>query len=172
VCSVVRGRYRILWCSHRCLRFIYTRTGHHEAAKVLIQRGWTLSEQGQAKIGSATAESAKHCLIPPKNDSGKARSESETLSMEPPPLPSKEPSGQTITVILPAADWNTILLECHQYSSIGSPATFFPSLPGLLDALIESILDAPSDNSMLWRHLAWQISYLHSCTAAKERSFA
>lgn len=120
-----------------------------EAAEVLIQRGWTLIEQEQAKIGNATVESEQHCLIPPKNDSDNARSDTETLSMEPPPLPSKEPSGPTTTVILPAADWNFTLPERRQYSSDGCPTAFFPPLPGLLDALIDSLLEAPSDNSML-----------------------
>jgi hypothetical protein len=143
-----------------------------EAAEALKQRGWTLAEQEQAKIGNAIVESAQHCLIPPKNDSGKAGSDTGTLSKEPPPLPSKEPSGPTTTVILPAADWNFALPERRQYSSDGSPTAFFPPLPGLLDALIDSSLDAPSDNSMLRGHLACQVSYIYSYTAAKERSFA
>ncbi len=143
-----------------------------EAAEVLVQQGWTLAEQEQAKVGNAIVESAQHCLIPPKDDSGKARSDTGMLSTEPPPLPSKEPPGPTTTVVLPAADWNFTLPEHCQYSSNGSTTTFFPPLPGLLDALIDSLLDAPSNNSMLWGHLVCQVSYLYLYTAVKERSFA
>jgi len=143
-----------------------------EAAEVLVQKGWTLAEQEQAKVGNAIVESAQHCLIPLKDDSGKARSDTGMQSMEPPPPPSKEPSGPTTTVVLPAADWNFTLPEHCQYSFNGSPTTFFPSLPGLLDALIDSLLDAPFNNSMLQGHLACQISYLYLYAAVKERSFA
>lgn len=49
----------------------------------------------------------------------------------------------------------------------------FPPLAGLLDALIESWLDFPSNGSMLWIFLGCQISYLYAhVPALKERSFA
>lgn len=122
------------------------------AAQALIRRGWVLTSQ-KAKVGNAGVEQAMHHLEPPKYERG------------------TEPPGTTTTVLLSAADWNYLLP--HQPQIPLSDATFFPSLPDMLDALIDSLLDAPSSNSMLQRHLVCQISYLYAYVPAlREPSFA
>jgi len=122
------------------------------AAQALIRRGWVLTAQ-QAKVGNASVEQATHHLEPPRYERG------------------VESSGTTTTVLLSAADWNYLLPNQPQIPS--NSAAFSPPLPDMLDALMDSLLDAPSSNSMLQRHLVCQISYLYAYVPAlREPSFA
>jgi len=144
-----------------------------DAAEVLVQRGWTLVVQEQAEILNVMADRARRCLVPPKDASCEAPPNIASQSMGPPPPPNKEPPGPTTTLILPAADWNFTLPDFAEHTSNGSRINFYPPLPGLLDALIDSLLDAPSNNGHLQSYLACQISYLYSYTPAlNQRSFA
>ncbi|KAK3935257.1 hypothetical protein QBC46DRAFT_397873 [Diplogelasinospora grovesii] len=61
-----------------------------------------------------------------------------------------KPSGPTTTILLPAADWNVAIGKLRSSSSSGG---IVPPLPVLVDALIESLLDAPHD-SWLQRHMS------------------
>ena len=122
------------------------------AAQELTRRGWVLTPQ-QAKVGNAEVEQAMRHLEAPDYERG------------------TEPPGTATTVLLSAADWNYNLPNKLQIPS--NSATFFPPLPYMLDALIDSLLDAPSSNIMLQRHLACQIAYLYAhVPALREPSFA
>ncbi|KAJ5198981.1 hypothetical protein N7491_000455 [Penicillium cf. griseofulvum] len=121
-----------------------------KAAGLLVKAGWALDSQGPRKIGNAKVE-----------------------------LPQKRlgtPTSQTITVLLPAEEWKFPLVTRSRPED--APLSLredlsFPPLPGLLDALIESWLDCPSDDAMLLLHLACQISYLYEYVPAlKQPSFA
>ncbi|KAB8276059.1 hypothetical protein BDV30DRAFT_246748 [Aspergillus minisclerotigenes] len=84
----------------------------------------------------------------------------------------------TRIVPLPAIDWKLPLttdtrLEYAPLEDGSSHQVPFPPLAGLLDALIDSWLDLPSDDSTLLLGLACQISYLYAhVLALEERSFA
>lgn len=144
-----------------------------EAAKVLIQKGWTLGENTQTKFGNAPLNSAHRCLTPPIDSSRKANPVIWTPGMGPPPPPSKELPGPTITILLPAAEWNFTLPESNQYPRGGFQSSLFPPLPELLDALIDKLLDDPLTNSLFWGHLAVLIAYLYGYVLVlKEKSFA
>ena len=88
------------------------------------------------------------------------------------------PDGQTRTVLLPATDWEAPLtsdasLEYAPFENKSSHKVPFPPLAGLLDALIESWLDCPSNDAMLLVDLACQISYLYAhVPALKQKSIA
>ncbi|KAJ5958463.1 uncharacterized protein N7479_005613 [Penicillium vulpinum] len=123
-----------------------------EAAESLVKAGWVI-DSGPRKIGNAKVELPQKRLV--------------------------SPNGQTITVLLPAEQWKFPLRgDSHSDdvpltvdSSHGNLS--FPTLPGFLDALIESWLDCPSDDAMLLLHLACQISYIYAHVAvAKQLSFA
>src|SRR4051812_8728567 len=44
-----------------------------EAAKVLIQEGWSLGDNTQTKIGNAPLNSAHRCLMPPIDPTAKSK---------------------------------------------------------------------------------------------------
>ena len=82
------------------------------------------------------------------------------------------PDNQTRTVLLPAADWKFSLTDARlefadtrvDSASLDNKLPLnvpFPSLAGLLDALIESWLECPSNNTTLSLGLTCQISYLY-----------
>ncbi|PKX90774.1 uncharacterized protein P174DRAFT_444517 [Aspergillus novofumigatus IBT 16806] len=86
------------------------------------------------------------------------------------------PDSQTTTVLL-SSDWEFPLatdsaLERVPMENLPGQTLSFPPLSGLLDALIESWLDGPSDEDPLLLHLAVQFNYLYEyAPALKERSF-
>ncbi|KAG4430211.1 hypothetical protein IFR05_014313 [Cadophora sp. M221] len=86
--------------------------------------------------------------------------------MGPPPLPSNEPSGPQSTILLPAFEWYYAFPET-------SPENFIPSLPALLDCLIDKLLDDPLTECDFFNHLAMLILYLYEYSPdVKRRSFA
>ena len=105
-----------------------------EAADVLVKNDWTLITPEQKKIVDPFAHTVQRCLRPPK----------------------LAPMLET-TILLPAMDWNwnwncSLPEECDA-------STFFPPLPQLLDALIDSELDLPP--GILRLHISCMIGYLH-----------
>jgi hypothetical protein len=137
-----------------------------EAAQALVQRGWTPITPDQGYLENAMAGRARRCLIPPKDDSGKAQNID-------PLAQSQQLPGPTKTLLLPAADWNFTLPDHSEQIFDGSRTPFYPSLPELLDALIDSLLDSPTSNFVLRSHLACQVAYLYSyAPAVKQKSFA
>jgi hypothetical protein len=75
------------------------------------------------------------------------------------------PPGPTTTILLPALEWNYTFP-----SIIQSP---YPSLPELLDALIEKLLDDPLTGRTIWDHLTVLLAYLYGYVSAlRDRSFA
>ena len=142
-----------------------------EATEVLVQRGWTLAAQDPSEIQNAMANRTLRYLMPPKDDSAKTSpNDPQGTEKQLIPQPSKDLPGQTTTLLLPAADWNFTLLE---YCANASIDTFYPPLPALLDALIDSLLDTPSNDTTLQRHLACQVSYLYLYVPVlREKSFA
>jgi hypothetical protein len=136
------------------------------ASSVLVQYGWSLVSQEKGKIGNATVDFPQRHLTPPSRDSHETRLPGS-------PVPDISLPGPTTTVLLPAADWNFSL------PGIGSTTTkpfvdiVVPPLIGLVDALIDSLLDCPSDYDMLRTHLAVQITSLYRwAPALKEKAFA
>jgi hypothetical protein len=85
------------------------------------------------------------------------------------------PDGQTTTVLLLASDWKFPLtsdtaLERVPLEEFPHQTLSFPPLSGLLDALIESWLDGPSDEPSLLLHLAVQFNYLYGYAPSFERA--
>ncbi|KAL4795442.1 hypothetical protein BDV19DRAFT_170902 [Aspergillus venezuelensis] len=87
--------------------------------------------------------------------------------------------GRTRTKVLVASDWKFPLttdsaIELVPLSySLPDHHLSFPTLSGLLDALIESLLHGPSDDARLLAHSAVQYSYLYGhVPALRDRSFA
>ncbi|KAF1973757.1 hypothetical protein BU23DRAFT_639719 [Bimuria novae-zelandiae CBS 107.79] len=116
------------------------------ATQVLIRDGWNLVPQEKGKIGNADVDYPQRHTSPP---------------------------GPTTTVLLPAADWNFSLAGLGANNTKNLVNTIFPPLAGLVDALIDSLLDCPSDNYMLWSHLGVQIAYLYGWSPLlKEKGFA
>lgn len=151
------------------------------AADVLFQDGWNLVSQGKGKIARADVDHPQQRLTPPtsrENDnailpvaqsctSESSPEPSDTLS----PLRATSRSRLVTTVLLSAADWNYSLPEFHTFDTDTSRNTVFPPLAGLVDALIDSILDCPPDKSML--HLGVHITSLYDCVPTlKEKEFA
>lgn len=109
------------------------------AADLLAKAGWTFDMQKPHLIGNAKVDLV---TFP----------QQRLIS----------PDGETRTVLLPAADWKYPLaadtrLEFAPLEDGSSHQVPFPPLAGLLDALIESWLDLPSDDAMLSIVLACQI---------------
>ncbi|KAF7616199.1 hypothetical protein AFLA_009697 [Aspergillus flavus NRRL3357] len=109
------------------------------AADLLAKAGWTFDMQKPHLIGNAKVDLV---TFP----------QQRLIS----------PDGVTRTVLLPAADWKYPLaadtrLEFAPLEDGSSHQVPFPPLAGLLDALIESWLDLPSDDAMLSIVLACQI---------------
>lgn len=144
------------------------------ATQVLRRDGWNLVSQEKGKIGIADVDSPQRRLTPTSEDGHKA----ELPTLHPctpkhPPPPDTSPPGPTTTVLLPAADWNFSLAGLRANDTKTLVNTIFPPLAGLVDALIDSLLDCPSDDSMLSSHLRVQIAYLYgSSPLLKEKSFA
>jgi hypothetical protein len=123
------------------------------AADCLIKAGWIVDTKSRHRIGIAEVET--------------------------PQLPLISPDKQTKTVLLLASDWKFPLTADSPLERVILPNELpdqklsFPPLSGLLDALIESWLDGPSDDAALLIHLACQFNYLYEyAPALKERSFA
>jgi hypothetical protein len=144
------------------------------AAQVLLQNGWNLVLQEKGKIGNAAVDYPQCRLTPPSQDS---RHEAELPTSYPstfnllPPLPDTSLPGPTTTVLLSAADWNFSLVSANNTNT--SVDTVYPPLPSLVDALIDSLLDCPSDNHVLQTHLAAEIASLYTWSPMlKEKAFA
>lgn len=131
------------------------------AAHELIELGWVPTLR-PPKVGNATIQREMRSLVSAHTTGAK------TLNEE---IEDPNPPGSNGVVLLPAADWNYVLPDKIDISQ-GAMA-FFPPLSGLLDALIDSMLDAPCNSTMLHIHLVCQISYLYEYVAALgKRNFA
>ncbi|KAL5320348.1 hypothetical protein ACEPPN_011149 [Leptodophora sp. 'Broadleaf-Isolate-01'] len=135
----------------------------NQAAEALVQSGWHLEDSAHTEIGNAPFRGAHHRLTPAV-DAAQMRP-IWTPGMGPPPLPSKEPPGPTTTILLPASEWN--------YTFPESTRDIIPSLPALLDGLIDKLLDDPLTECGFFNHLAVLILYLYDYSpGVKQRSFA
>jgi hypothetical protein len=143
------------------------------AAQVLLQNGWNLVLQEKGRIGNAAVDYPQHRLTPPSQDSHDAElptSCPSTFNLLP-PLPDTSLPRPTTTVLLSAADWNFSLASANNTNTLVD--TIYPPLPSLVDALIDSLLDCPSDNHVLQTHLAAEIASLYSWSPMlKEKAFA
>ncbi|PVH73832.1 hypothetical protein DL98DRAFT_430557 [Cadophora sp. DSE1049] len=136
-------------------------------------------EDAIAHYGVPTVVFSLYLLVPNINQAAEALVQSGwhledtqmrptwTPGIGPPPLPSKEPPpGPTTTILLPASEWNYTFPETSHQNLI-------PSLPALLDGLIDKLLDDPLTESDFFNHLAMLILYLYDYSPdAKRRSFA
>ncbi|KAH6624536.1 hypothetical protein B0J18DRAFT_428568 [Chaetomium sp. MPI-SDFR-AT-0129] len=131
-----------------------------EAANALAEKGWTDAGPQTATSHPLKAPIPQRRLNPPNftPPDWKPR----------PGPPSTEPPGPTTTVLLPATDWN-VPVEKLRLSSLED---FIPPLALLLDALIDSLLDAPL-GTLLWLRLNTYVSYLYgNCASLKTQDFA
>ncbi|KAF2801206.1 hypothetical protein K505DRAFT_369735 [Melanomma pulvis-pyrius CBS 109.77] len=89
-------------------------------------------------------------------------------------LPSgTKPPGPTTTVLLPAAHWNFNLEEYARENTKTLVTTVYPPIAGLVDALIDNLLDCPANNGMLRIHITVQVAYLYDwAPVLRERTFA
>jgi hypothetical protein len=144
-----------------------------DAAQVLLQNGWNLVLQEKGKIGNAAVHYPQRRLTPPSQDSHAPElptSYPGTFNLLP-PLPDTSLPGPTTTVLLSAADWNFSFAGADGTHALVD--TFYPRLPSLVDALIDSLLDCPSANHVLQTHLAAEIASLYSWSPRlKEKAFA
>ncbi|RDW60439.1 uncharacterized protein DSM5745_10897 [Aspergillus mulundensis] len=133
------------------------------ASRCLIKAGWALDTESPRRIGDAEVDI--------------------------PQIPLLCPNGATKTVLLLASDWKVSLTASSPFDHVSltlasmvdgvriterlpDKTASFPTLPGLLDALIESWLDGPSNHNVL-HHLAIMLNYLYAyALALKEASFA
>ncbi|KAE8150968.1 hypothetical protein BDV25DRAFT_153471 [Aspergillus avenaceus] len=117
------------------------------AADCLVKAGWAL--QSGHTIGMAEVQIPQQRLVLP---------------------------GETEmqTVLLSVSDWKFSLDDSRRRVSLSKGVdVVIPPLPSLLDALIETWLDGPSDDPTLLLHLACQVNYLYDYVPVlKERSFA
>jgi hypothetical protein len=133
-----------------------------QAVTALVQYGWTLLTKSPAKIGNAYVDVRQHRLVPP------ALPNDMILKTSIPPEPTQNTQTATETVILPASDWKFTFSDDKKHYN-----GYLPDLPEFFDALIDTLLDAPLDDSTFWIHIACQIGYLYSYNSVvKERSFA
>jgi hypothetical protein len=110
-------------------------------------------------------------LTPPSQDDHKAElpPESHTGTCHlPPPPPDKSPPGPTTTVLLPAADWNFSFVGATVNNTKELLNTDFLTLPDLVDALIDSLLNCRYNNDMLQTRLAVYITSLYCCSSVLE----
>jgi hypothetical protein len=127
-----------------------------KAADVLVRKDWTLITPAPKKIGNAIAHTDQAWLRPP--------SEPKPIL----PRSNMKPPGPTITILLPAKDWNwnwnCTLPEGREgsHASDTDARTFYPPLAQLLDALIDSELDVPPGDFKLRLHISCMIGYLHT----------
>lgn len=131
------------------------------AAHVLIKNGWTHVLQEHGRIGNATVDQIQCRLTPPHQDN-------EIEQSNIPSAPS-HPPGLATTVLLSATDWNFDLEGYSKDSEESLSVKIYPPLAGLLDGLIDSVLDSHSNES-LEHHLALQICYLYSYAPELQKS--
>lgn len=134
------------------------------AAEALLKRGWTYAKEQSVEFHFLHGHpDVRRCrLNPPGTD------ETPKPRAWPPLPPSNDPPGVTTTVLLPASDWKLpsekLLLSRTQ--------SFIPSLPDLIDSLIEKVLDS-ADHPDIEDRVSVHIAYLYRyAPALKERSFA
>ncbi|KAL4908143.1 hypothetical protein BDW74DRAFT_146923 [Aspergillus multicolor] len=132
------------------------------SAEYLVNAGWALDTKSLHQIGNSEVDTPQVALL--------------------------SPDGETKTVLLLASDWKFSLavnstLErvfltlaamvdgVRMTERLPDKRVSFPTLPGLLDALIESWLDGPGYCDTL-QHLAVMLNYLYEyAPALKEVSF-
>lgn len=133
----------------------------HIAVQELLGHGWTRTSR-RAKVGNADVKKAMFSLAPPISDREQRRVENGIEIWI---------SVPTTTVLLSSNDWNYALPKEDEISR--DAATFFPPLPRLLEALMDSMLDTPPEDSSLRIHLVCQISYLYDHVAeTRQPAFA
>lgn len=136
-----------------------------EAAAVLTESGWgPPPTRPSDRYHFLNQPPPLRCrrLVPPDAEAGEA-----TVSR--PSRPAfYNPHSPTVTVLLPAADWEFSSGKLLQ----SSRNTFIPPLWALADSLIGVLLDLP-DRSRVQRHVSVQLSYLYGhVEQVKEKSFA
>ncbi|KAG9200070.1 hypothetical protein G6514_007667 [Epicoccum nigrum] len=137
------------------------------AADVLVRAGWKPVQQEKAVIGGAEVEYPQRRLL---SATAKKKHEAYMQEIQRPLPPGHIHASDTTdyTVLLPAADWNFCLSKTERPEE-----NVFPPLAGLVDALIDSLLDCPRHNYLLRCHLAVHLTSLYDCAPAlKEKAFA
>jgi hypothetical protein len=137
------------------------------AADVLERAGWESVQQEKAMIGVAEVEYPQRRLL----STWEKKKHEAYLQKVQRPLPPGHihgPDTTDYTVLLRATDWNFCLPETERPGN-----SIFPPLAGLVDALIDSMLDSSRDNFSLQRHLGGHLTSLYGCAPAlKEKTFA
>ncbi|KAK3942810.1 hypothetical protein QBC46DRAFT_378891 [Diplogelasinospora grovesii] len=127
------------------------------AAGVLAENGWTKAGPPNEYHILTQCPFISHRRLDPPCKAETPIAPSDSPDMKPP--------GPGTTILLPAADWNVPI------EKLGSDG-IVPPLPVLVDALIESLLDAPH-GSPLQRHVGTQIVYLYGhCSSLDSKEFA
>jgi hypothetical protein len=129
-----------------------------DAARALMSKGWTDAGPLKSSYNFLMGPIPQRRLNPPDI----------TAPGTAPPAPSfKDPPGPTLTVLLPAAYWNVSVDDLRPCSSDG----FVPPLVVLMDALIDSFLDATS--GPLQTRLGTHVGYVYThCKLLKTQDFA
>jgi hypothetical protein len=136
-----------------------------EAAAVLTESGWDPPPTRMSdRYHFLNKPPPLRCrrLVPPDAEAGDA-----TASRPSQPA-FYNPHRPTVTVLLPAADWDFSPEKLLQ----SSQNTFIPPLSALVDLLIGVLLDLP-DRSLVQGHVSMQLSYLYGhVKQVNENSFA
>ena len=145
------------------------------SAQILVEHGWTVVQPDPNEFDDGLTTTKQRRLEPPKvGNEESAQSNEQTRCIGPrplPPPPSQKPPGPARTLLLPAEDWHYELPDIIE-ASMGA-AGAFPTLPDLVDSLIETLLDACEVNVPLWHHMAVLVGYAYMyIPALKARSFA
>jgi hypothetical protein len=142
-----------------------------KAVESLTDAGWVLLDITIRRIGNTERNVPQRRLMPPTATMSSLETSASGLSKHP-PLPSRDPPNATETVLLQAGDWHFTISEeniCKQSTNI---SLRFPRLPCFLDALIDTLLEAPEVQKW-WDHVKVHIGYLYAYNADLEkRSFA
>jgi len=129
------------------------------AKLLLLHHGWTATPK-QTKISGIIV--GKAVTLEPPHVSMSDEERAKLIRWH---------SVPATTVLLPAEEWNYSLPR--SVDSTASTQDFYPSLPALLDALIESMLDAPTARGSLVGYLHCQVGYLYGyAPALRQKSFA
>jgi hypothetical protein len=137
------------------------------AADVLTRAGWEPVQQEKAMIGGAEIEYPQRRLL---SATEKKKHEAYLREVQRPLPPGHIHASDTTdyTVLLSATDWNVCLPKTERPGD-----SIFPPLAGLVDALIDSMLDCPRDNCLLRCHLGGHLTSFYDCAPAlKEKAFA
>ncbi|RDL35685.1 uncharacterized protein BP5553_06297 [Venustampulla echinocandica] len=139
------------------------------AAQVLVRDGWSIVAFDSSQFDIGFSAKAHRRLLPPQtlNENDPTKASTHFTGPPPPPAPpTNRPASATTTILLPAEEWNYKLPP-----STDVVTSYYPPLPDLLDALIDSFLDCTP--GMLFAHLACQVGYLYQYVSAlKSPSFS